>query len=90
MSDLTELYDFMDAIDIGLDQEVEDGDKETLMSVARRPTSVPSHHASSPEEVGGFFFDFEAVRCSAQVCHVSHQRCETTDAGHGGEFCSVT
>ena len=33
MSDLTELYDFMDAIDIGLDQEVEDGDKETLMSV---------------------------------------------------------
>ena len=25
MSDLTELYDFMDAIDIGLDQEVEDG-----------------------------------------------------------------
>ena len=33
MSDLTELYDFMDAIDIGLDQEVEDGDKATLMSV---------------------------------------------------------
>ena len=33
MNDLTELYDFMDAIDIGLDQEVEDGDKETLMSV---------------------------------------------------------
>ena len=29
---------------------------------SRRPTSVPSHHASSPEEVGGFFFDFEAVR----------------------------
>ena len=28
MSDLTELYDFMDAVDIGLDQEVEDGDKE--------------------------------------------------------------
>ena len=33
MNDLTELYGFMDAIDIGLDQEVEDGDKATLMSV---------------------------------------------------------
>ena len=33
MDDLTGVYDFMDAVDIGLDQEVEDGDKETLMSV---------------------------------------------------------
>ncbi len=29
---------------------------------SRRPTSVPSHHGSSPGEEGGLFFDFEAVR----------------------------
>ena len=29
---------------------------------SRRPTSVPSHDASSPGEEGGLFFEFEAVR----------------------------
>jgi transmembrane 9 superfamily protein 2/4 len=37
---------------------------------ARRPTSVPSlQYDSCPshDDVGGFFFEFEAIRCSAQV-----------------------
>jgi hypothetical protein len=47
---------------------------------SRRPKSVPSHHASSPGEEGGLFFEFEAVRTATPRAGTRI----TSKAGQGG------